>query len=182
MADPRRTTPEPGDRAPGIDARGARQLDAPPSARYTTPGSDDAANVATASALPRPLVSAAVVALAGALLLVLVGAVFASTVGLVFVAGVSGAGIGLVLARAAVPRDPALRAVPRRTLAWVGVGLSLVAVAIAALATWVIARGEGGTLGVIDYLLETFGPFVPAEAVIASLAAWWGASTGPVQS
>jgi hypothetical protein len=34
----------------------------------------------------------------------------------------------------------------------------------------------------VDYLFETFGPFVPAEALLAALAAWWGAGIGPVQS
>ena len=51
-----------------------------------------------------------------------------------------------------------------------------------AVATGSYARGEGGTLGLVDYLLTTFGPFVPGEAVIAALAAWWGANAGPVQA
>ena len=46
---------------------------------------------------------------------------------------------------------------------------------------WAYALGEGGTLGLLDYLLQTFGPFVPAEAVIAAVTAWWGAGAGPVQ-
>jgi hypothetical protein len=112
---------------------------------------------------------------------VLVGAVLASTFGLLFVAGITGALIGLVLSRAAAPLDETRRPVSRRTLAWLAIALSLGAVAVASVATWLIARAEGGTLQLVDYLLTTFGPFVPAEAVIAAVAAWWGAMTGPVQ-
>lgn len=136
---------------------------------------------ATATALRVPLLRATTVAIASAMLLTVVGAVLASTAGLLFVAGGAGAGIGLVLARAAVPFGDATP-VGRGQVARIAVGLSLAAVALAAVATWIIARGEGGVLGPIEYLLTTFGPFVPAEAVIASLTAWWGASIGPVQS
>jgi hypothetical protein len=121
------------------------------------------------------------VAAIGATALVVVGAILASTAGLLFTAGASGAAIGLVLARAAVPRGEA-RPVARRSVAWLAVGLAIAAVGVAAVATWVVARGEGGTLGIVDYLLETFGPFIPGEAIVAGLAAAWGANAGPVQA
>lgn len=121
------------------------------------------------------------VAAIGAAVLLMVGGVLASTAGLLFTAGAAGAGIGLVLARAAVPRGEA-RPVARRSVAWLAVALAVGSVAVAAVATWVVARGEGGTLGVVDFLLETFGPFIPGEAVVAALAAAWGANAGPVQS
>jgi hypothetical protein len=121
------------------------------------------------------------VSIAGAVLLTVVGTVLASTAGLLIVAGAMGAAVGLVLARAAVATEGA-SPVPRRRVALMAVGLSIAAVAIAAVATWLYARSEGGALGLIDYLFEAFGPFVPAEAVFASVAAWWGASVGPVQS
>ena len=114
------------------------------------------------------------------MILAIVGAILASTTGLLVVAGATGAAVGLVLSRAAVPVGT-----PRRSRAagsWLAVGLSLAAVAVAAVITWVYARAEGGTLGFIDYQLATFGPFVPAEAMIAAVTAWWGASSGPVQS
>jgi hypothetical protein len=114
-------------------------------------------------------------------ILAIVGAILASTTGLLVVAGATGAAVGLVLSRAAVPVGDAAP-VPRRRVAWLAVGLSLAAVAVAAVITWVYARAEGGTLGFIDYQLATFGPFVPAEALIAAVTAWWGASSGPVQS
>lgn len=118
---------------------------------------------------------------AAALALVAVGALLASTAGLLFVAGIGGGATGLVLARAAVPRDDA-RPVSRRTVGWLAVALAIGAVAVASVATWLIAKQEGGTLGLVDYLAETFGPFIPGEAVIAAAAAAWGANAGPVQS
>lgn len=117
----------------------------------------------------------------GAGALFVVGALLASTAGLLFTAGATGGGIGLVLARAAAPRGEG-RPVARRNVAWIAVGLAIGAVAVASVATWVVARGEGGTLGLVDYLLETFGAFVPGEAIVAGLAAVWGANTGPVQA
>lgn len=89
--------------------------------------------------------------------------------------------MGLVLARAAVPGDEA-RPVPRRTVAQVAVAVAVAAVAIAAVATWLFARAEGGTLGIVDYLVDAFGLFIPAEVLIAAAAAVWGANAGPVQS
>ena len=177
--DPRQPAP-PADgaaREPGE----SRRLAEPPSARYAPRATPAVDTTASPSALPGPLLRAAAVAAGGAALLTLVGAVLASTAGLLFVAGVAGAAIGLILAGAAAPSGNAVP-VPRRRIGQLAVGLALAAVVVAAAATWVIARGEGGVLGPIDYLLTTFGPFVPAEAVIASLAAWWGAHTGPVRS
>ena len=170
---------DPGEpRAPG---REGRRLPEPPSTRYATPERPLPAPGA-ASSLTGPLVRATIVALAGAVALVLVGAVLASTVGLLFVSGLAGAVIGLVLARAAVPMEETRLPTPRRTVLWLAIALSLSAVVVAALGTWLIALQEGGTLGFLDYLLAAFGPFVPAEAVLATLTAWWGASVGPVQS
>lgn len=128
-----------------------------------------------------PLARALVVVAAGAAALLVVGAILTSTAGLLFIAGITGGAIGLVLARAAVPAGDAAP-LPRRTIAWLAVALALAAVAAGAVATWVVALGEGGTLGLLDYLLTAFGPFVPGEAVIAAVAAAWGASAGPVQA
>ena len=170
-----------GTAAPGEPGREARRLAEAPSSRYAAPDRPVRAPGA-GSSLTGPLTRATIVALAGAVALVLVGAVLASTAGLLFVAGIAGAAIGLVLARAAAPRDETRRPTPRRTVAWLSIGLALAAVAVGAVATWLIARLEGGTLGIVDYLIEAFGLFVPAEAVLAAIAAWWGASAGPVQS
>lgn len=42
-------------------------------------------------------------------------------------------------------------------------------------ATWLYARNEGGVLGPLDYLLQTFGPVVPLVAIASVVAAWWSA-------
>ena len=169
----------PGERMAGVSAAGSRRLAEPPSNRYTEgarPG-----DVPSGTGLRGPLARALVIAAVGTAALVAVGAVFASTVGLLFTSAVAGAGIGLVLARAAVPPgDP--RAVARRTVVWTAIALAISAVVVAGVATWLYARQEGGTLGLVDYLFTTFGPFVPGELLIAAIAAWWGASAGPVQS
>lgn len=162
----------------GVSAAGARRLAEPPSARYAERARPDAAPSTTG--LRGPLARALVVAVVGGAALVAVGAVFASTVGLLFTSAVTGAGLGLVLARAAVPPgDP--RAIPRGKVVWIAIALAISAVVVAGVATWLYARQEGGTLGLLDYLFTTFGPFVPGEVFVAAAAAWWGASAGPVQ-
>jgi hypothetical protein len=128
-----------------------------------------------------PAAKAIGAALLGAIGVYAVGGLFASTAGLVFVAGLTGAAVGLLLARAAVPGDAAAPAMTRRQVTWLAVALSIGAIAVGAIATWLHALGEGGTLGFVDYQLETFGPFILGEAVIAALAAAWGASVGPVE-
>lgn len=160
-------------------APGERRLAQPPSARYVSPARPRSEGAA-GSALPGPLARASLVALAGAIVLTVVGAILTSTAGLLFVAGATGAAIGLVLAGARAPTGAALPA-SRRRVAWLSVVLAIGAVALASVATWLIGRTEGGVLGLFEYLLETFGPFVPGEAILAALGAWWGASTGPIQ-
>jgi hypothetical protein len=135
------------------------------------------------SALAGPLIRAALIGLVGALILVLVGGIVASTAGLVFVAGATGAGVGLALARAAVPpADAATEPPPLGRVACMrlAVALACTAVLIAAAGTWLVALREGGTLGPIEYLWTAFGPFVPAELIVASISAAWGARAGPV--
>jgi hypothetical protein len=165
------TQEQPGDR---------RRLSQPPSARYASP--EPAASGQDGSALIGPLIRADVAAAIGAAALVLVGAVLASTFGLLFVAAAMGASIGLILARAAVPAPGTdARPVARRLVMWLAVGLAIVAVAVADVATWLYARGEGGTLELFDYLWTTYGLFIPGVALVAAVAAAWGASAGPVQ-
>lgn len=161
-------------------------LERPPSARYVRgPGpagtTDDGTDGNSArSALTGPLLRALVLAAAGSAWLLLIGAVLASTVGLLFISGAIGAGVGLVLARAAAPTGEA-RPVARRTVTWLALLLTLAAIAVGFVATWLFARSEGGVLGLLDYLWTTFGPFVPGEFLIGSVAAAWGANAGPVQ-
>lgn len=175
-------TNEPGEpREPGErrDGDSGRRLEQPPSARYATPGGG-ASSTGRAS-LVGPVIQAGFTAVVGAALLFLVGAVVASTAGLVFVSGVMGAAIGLLLARASVSIDNHPPALTRGAVTWLAIGIAVGAVVAADVATWLNARAEGGTLGVLDYLWETFGLFVPGELFVAALGAVWGASSGPVQ-
>jgi hypothetical protein len=128
-----------------------------------------------------PLLKAIAAGLVGAVLLFAIGAIFSSTAGLLFVAGLAGGSVGLLLARAAVPGEAAGPALSRRSATWLAAGLAVTAVAGGAIATWLFARGEGGTLGLVDYLLETFGLVIPGEIAIAALGAIWGAGAGPVE-
>src|SRR5688500_9737673 len=152
---------EPGEsRRPNGD--GSRRLVDAASARYAS-----AAGGAGGEPLPGsawrmgPLARASIVAIVGAVLLFLVGAILASTAGLLFVAGLTGAGIGLMLARARVPADGGSGPLSPRAVTWLAIGLAIGSVVVAAAATWLFALREGGVLGPIDYLLTVFGPFVP---------------------
>jgi len=181
---------EPGDRPTGQPGRPARQLERPPGERYgqanaagragAEPAGDGSAGP-RARALFAPVTKAVVAAALGMLVLYALGALLSSSVGLVFVAGLIGAVVGLLLARAARPgpdEDPGLT---RRQVMWAAVGLTLLAIVIAAVGTWLHALAEGGALGILDYLLETFGIIVPAELVIGAVAAAWGAGAGPIE-
>ncbi len=124
---------------------------------------------------------AVVAAFLGAVVLYALGALFSSSAGLVFVAGLMGATVGLLLARAAAPGRGEAPALTRRQVTRAAVGLSLLAVVVAAAGTWLHALAEGGALGPIDYLLEAFGIIVPVELGIAAITAAWGAGAGPVE-
>jgi hypothetical protein len=165
-------------------ARRARQLDRAPSERYgeRDPGTTAARGAATTNASRGPLLRAGVAGLAGAGLLILVGGVLASTSGLLFVSGATGAAIGLLLARAALAGPDTPAPMSRTAVIRIAALLALAAVGLGGLGTWVLARAEGGALGPLDYLLTTFGLFVPGELIVAAVAAVWGASAGPVQA
>ena len=178
---------EPGDRPRGSEDRAARQLERAPGERYGGsatggPGADGTDGAAR-NALLVPLAKALVAALIGTLALYVLGALLSSSAGLVFVAGLTGAAVGLLLARAAVAGrsggDGA--ALTRRQVMWASISIAVLAVVLASVGTWLHALGEGGALGLVDYLLEVFGVIVPAELVIAALAAAWGAGAGPVE-
>jgi len=170
-----------GDRPPDAVAR---RLAEAPSGRYARPGLDVEATDRLRPASRWPILQAVVIAAVGAGLLFLLGGLLSTTVGFLFVAAAMGAGIGLTLAGLAVagPSDegagptPIPRAAVRRAALLLAVG----AVVLAAMATWLFARSEGGALGIVDYLWSTFGLLVPAEVGLAAVAAAWGAGAGPV--
>jgi hypothetical protein len=172
---------EPGDsrRPSGGESR---RLAEAPSARYGSPAGGHQRELREdPPSVVGPLARAAIVAIVGAVLLFVVGAILASTAGLLFVAGLTGAVIGLVLARARVPGEDGTAALSPRAVTWLAIGLAIVSVVAAAAATWLYALREGGVLGPIDYLLTVFGPFVPGELLLAALTAAWGAGAGPIE-
>ena len=180
-APPDRPAPASGD---GPPESVARRLAEAPSARYAQGGAIPGEPGGAGGASGRPIVQAVVIAAVGAALLFLLGGLLSTTIGFLFIAAAMGAGVGLTLAGLAVvastgggvARAPRSRAAVRQAAIVLAVG----AVVLAALATWLFARSEGGVLGIVDYLLSTFGFLVPAEIVLAALGAAWGASAGPV--
>jgi hypothetical protein len=173
---------EPGESGGPRSGSGSRRLAEAPSARYgSAAGGSGDEPLPGSPSLVGPLARALIVAIGGGVLLFLVGAIFASTAGLLFVAGLMGAGVGLVLARARVPDDDGPAPLSPGTVTWLAIGLALASVVTAAIGTWLFALTEGGVLGPFDYLLTTFGPFVPGELVIAAVTAAWGAGAGPIE-
>jgi hypothetical protein len=116
---------------------------------------------------------AIVIAIVGVVLLVVVGGILASNTGLLFVAGVTSGLIGLIAAGS------------NRAKGWIrrfATVLAVVVVVAAALGTWAVSLAQGGNLGLFDFLWATGGLLVPAELVVAVLAAGWGAGAGPIRA
>ena len=187
---PTHTTPplpaEWRDRPPADHA--ARRLARPPSERYAAgwggrplpPGVTPRAR--GLRQMLRALAPAIVACLVTAVALVLVGGVLAEQRGLLAIAGLGGALVGLLGANGAVSPDGVVPPVLTRALAVrAAIGLAVVAIAAGATGTWAYGRLEGGVLDPLTYLWTTFGPFIPAEAAIAALAATWGAGAGPIR-
>ena len=89
--------------------------------------------------------------------------------GLVVIAVFAGRLIGLVTRTAggpAVSSDARVVMALLITIGWF---------VVAQVAVWVYARAEGGGLGLLDYLAQTFGPLVPLQLIVAVLVAWWSA-------
>ena len=112
---------------------------------------------------------AALAVVAGAGLLVVLGGVMAVSAGLL----VAAAAIGWAVAVALRVGAGATLAEGRR--ARLAVGLAGFAVVLGQTGLWLYARSEGGVLGPLDYLGETFGPLVPLELAAAAIVAWLAA-------
>jgi hypothetical protein len=126
------------------------------------------------------------VAVVGAGLLTLILGVLLSTTGTFVVSLLGGAAIGLLIAglTVAVPPDRGARQpapLSRTQAGRLAVGLALGMILLTGFGTWLLARAEGGVLDPITYLWTTFGLGIPAQAVVATLAAAWGAGSGPVR-
>lgn len=113
----------------------------------------------------RPLALAALLAIVGAVVITVAGGLLAITAGLLVIAGALGWAIAVVLSQSG-------EATRRR---WTAPALAVVGVTLGQVGLWLVSLQEGGTLGLIDYLAETFGPLVPLQLAIATLVAWWQA-------
>ncbi len=102
-----------------------------------------------------------------ALILFSFAALLSFSAGLVVVAFFLGRIVGLSV------RAGARESFSSATRTSVAVLISLGAVTVALVATWVFARQTGGVLGPWEYLTETLGPIVPLQYMVATLAAWW---------
>jgi hypothetical protein len=162
-----------------------RRLDRPPSDRYLRgPAGGEAGGEARPTAgapepesEPRagmdPRIATGLIAVLTSLLLIVLGGPLSSTEGQLFISGIGGAAMGLVLSGARLDRRTVLRG---------AIATAVGAVLLGAAGTWLVARSEGGVLDPIDYLWQTFGLLVPAQALVAAIAAAWGAATGPVRA
>lgn len=107
------------------------------------------------------IVRALLVVPAGAAAIVVLGGLLAVSAGLVAVAALIGWLTGAALRPTAAGRRAAL-----------AVALAVGAVGLGQLGLWGFAWLEGGRLGPLDYLAQTFGVLVPAEVAAAALVAW----------
>jgi hypothetical protein len=159
---------EPGERRPAGAGERAR-LERAPGERYGAPAEPEAAGPAapTPADLPRAIGLAFLVGLAGTGLLVLLGGVFSLTAGLIVVAGMTGWAVGQVVSTA--------RSAAARVRSVLAASLAVDAIVLGQLGLWLYAQSEGGALGLVDYLWQTFGPLVIVEVGVAALVAWWAA-------
>ena len=98
---------------------------------------------------------------------VLLGGVLSVSAGLLLVAG----GTGWLIGRALGGAGSGARA----RGAAVAVGLALASVLLGQVGLWLFATSEGGALGPVEYLGQTWGPLAVAQYVVAAIAAWLAA-------
>ena len=160
MTDPTPETPS----TPG-PIPGERRLAHPPSDRYRVaedlPAAED-----TAATPMRGVALGAGAAIAGAAAITALGGVLAISSGLIVVAGASGWAVAAGL------RSGAGGSIHRTRRVRLAVALAVLAVGLGQAGLWIYGRSEGGVLGPIDYLAETFGLLVPVEVAVAWIVAW----------
>jgi len=168
---PRMTNPS--GTAPQRQDGGERRLTRPPSDRYrsedSTPSAGDGDQAEARGSFGRAIAFGALTGLALAAAITMLGGILLITAGLIAVAGLGGWAIAVAV------RAGGLEAVApsrRRALA---AGLAAGAVLAGQLGLWLFARYEGGVLGPVDYLAETFELLVPLQFVFATGAAWLAA-------
>ena len=107
--------------------------------------------------------------LALAAAITVLGGILLITAGLIAVAGLGGWAIAVAVRAGGLDAVAPSR---RRALA---VGFAAAAVLAGQLGLWLFARYEGGVLGPVDYLAETFELLVPLQFLFATAAAWLAA-------
>ena len=151
---------------PGPPSPGERRLARPPSARY---GADEPAapeTEATSGSFGRAVAFGGLTAIGVAVAIALLGGVVLVTAGLIALAALGGWAIGIAV------RVGSSGAVPAERRALMAAVLAGLAVLGGQLGLWLFARYEGGVLGPVDYLAETFGLLVPVELAVAVVAGW----------
>ena len=160
--------PQPGDRRPA-EQRG--RLERAPGDRYAAAptGENGTAPGDTVTSPIRGILLAAAAGMIGTAASIALFAVASVTAGLMIVAAVTALFVATGLrAGGGATIEPRLR----RILA---VSTALESVVVAQIGIWLFARSEGGALGLLDYLGQTFGPLVPLQLAVAALVAWWSA-------
>ena len=151
MQPPAAPSPEPGER---------RRLDHPPSDRYrpAAPAGDEGV-AAAADETPLPdrerVLRGIAVGIGGAILITLLGGPLSIVAGLVGAAGAIGYVVGAVM----------------RPLRGAAVLVALGSMALGLVGIWLFAGIEGGVLGIVEYLADVQGLFVPVELVVAGVLA-----------
>jgi hypothetical protein len=161
--------PEPGERRPADTE--PRRLERPPGERYATPqaSGDESASGKGAGSPVRGIVLASAVGTIGSAASIALFALASVSAGLLVVAALT----GLFVAEALRAGGGAtLQGRMRQGLA---LATAVESVVVAQLGIWLYARAEGGALGLIDYLAQTFGFLVLLQFAIAAIVAWWRA-------
>jgi hypothetical protein len=156
------------DQRPGgeLAQPGERRLERPPSDRYTPAVPEPSPNGAGSQG--HAIAYAVLAAIGGAVAITVGGGLLAMTAGLLVIAAALGWAVAAALSTS---RDGGTRT-RRMALA---AGMAAIGVALGQLGLWVVARQEGGTLGLVDYLGEVFGILVLLQLGIAVAVAWWRA-------
>lgn len=152
-------------RASGAQAPGERRLQHPPSDRYAALEIETSRVADEGASVTRAVIWAIAAAIAGAAATTLLGGVLAVSAGLLVIAAASGWGVAMSLRAGARSKLD-----PRRRVR-LALGLATVAVIGGQLGLWLFARYEGGVLGPVEYLAETFGLLIPLQLAIAWIVA-----------
>jgi hypothetical protein len=161
---PMTTTEDPDAEPP---TPGERRLASPPSDRYRTDEPPAAASEDGGGSFGRALAFGALTAIGIAAAIAVFGGVVLVTAGLIALAGLGGWAIAIAVRAGSAGTVAGDR---RATMAAV---LAALAVIGGQLGLWLFARYEGGVLGPVDYLAETFGLLVPIQLAFAVAAAWF---------